>query len=157
MIHPELPVTRDATGRLTEILDATNGMPLESYVYVEIVPPLQDAAACKDLEESLGEVMGWVADLVTDHRRMILAIRELIAKLEFAGPALEGGEERATKVRGFLDWIAGGRFVLVGMRRYRLSEVDGDLEVQIVPGTGLGMWRDDARPVRNVVAAVVAR
>ena len=81
VIHPLLPVERDATGRLTSIHEGTNGVALESYVYAEIVPPLPDDAACRDLEASLREVMGWVADMVADHRRMILAIRELMANL----------------------------------------------------------------------------
>ncbi len=144
VIHPLLPVERDATGQLCAILEGTDGAPLESYVYAEIVPPMPDELACRDLEASLREVMVWVADMVADHRRMILAIRELMANLEFAAPLIEGGEERSNKIRSFLDWIVGGRFVLIGMRRYRLARVAEDLEVQSIPGTGLGMWRSDA-------------
>jgi glutamate dehydrogenase len=144
VIHPLLPVMRNESGELNKILDARNGTPVESYVYVEVLPALPNDAACEALAASLSEVMQWITELTEDHRRMILAIRELMANLEFAAPALEGGESRVAKVRDFLDWIAEGRFVLVGMRRYQLSEVDGKPEVCIVPSTGLGMWRDDS-------------
>ena len=118
-------------------------MQLESYVYIEIMPALADETACGELANALREVLSWVVDVTADHRRMILAIREVMANLEFAGPAIEGGEERAEKVRRFLDWVVDGRFVLVGMRRYRVSSGQGGLEVQSLPGTGLGMWRAD--------------
>ncbi|MBW2232906.1 MAG: NAD-glutamate dehydrogenase, partial [Deltaproteobacteria bacterium] len=144
VIHPLLPVERDAQGRLSDILETTNGISLESYVYVEIVPALRDEAACEELAASLRQVMGWISELTSDHRRMIMAIRELMANLEFASPAIEGGKERADKVRRFLDWIADGRFVFVGMRRYQLDEVEGEFQVRIEPETGLGMWRDDS-------------
>jgi glutamate dehydrogenase len=144
VIHPLLPVRRKADGHLSEIVEATNGTPLESYVYVEFVPALPDEAACEELAAGLRQVMGWISELTTDHRRMVLAIRELMANIEFASPAIDGGEERGAKVRRFLDWVADGRFVLVGMRRYQLSWVEGEPELGILPGTGLGMWRDDA-------------
>ncbi len=146
VIHPIVQIQRDDSGRLLDVAPAANGFASESYVYIEFVPPTDDRGQIAGLTRGVHEVMGWVNDVTEDHRRMIRQVRELNANLEFAGPALEGGVERAERVQSFLDFIIDGRFVFVGMRRYRVKGAAGDgdeLEVQIVPGTGLGMWRDD--------------
>jgi glutamate dehydrogenase len=143
LIHPILRVDRDAGGRLLHAEAGGNTEPRESYVYVEFMPRIDDGPRLAELERDVRQVMGWVCDVTSDHRRMIRALRELMANLEYAGPSLAGGPERAARIQRFLDWILDGRFVFVGMRRYGLRRVDGEPEAQIVPGTGLGMWRDD--------------
>ncbi|MDJ0787608.1 MAG: NAD-glutamate dehydrogenase [Myxococcota bacterium] len=141
-LHPIYAAERDAEGRLLRVSTPTDGEHRESYVYMEVAPALPESER-DAFVAALEQVVGWVRDVTDDHRRMIRAVRELVVNLEYAGPNLPGGVERAAKVRRFLDFLADGRFVFVGMRRYRLDEVDGELEAQIVPGTGLGMWRDD--------------
>jgi glutamate dehydrogenase len=111
VLHPLLRITRDAQGRLQGVEPSENGAPLESYVYVEAVPRVEDEDRLGELERTVLEVMGWVADVTEDHRRMIRAIRELMANLEYAGQSIEGGPKRAANVERFLDWIVEGRFV----------------------------------------------
>src|SRR5690606_789559 len=54
------------------------------------------------------------------------------------------GPERARRVRTFLDWLVDGHFVFLGLRRYTLRPLaEGGFEVQLVPGSGLGLFRDD--------------
>ncbi len=144
VIHPIMRIDRDAAGRLLDVAPGMNGDTRESYVYVEVGPPIDEPGSLEELDSQLREVMSWVADVTEDHRRMIRAVRELNANLEFAGPALDGGVARAERVQSFLDWIIEGRFLLVGTRRYRVTGEGDALEVQIVPDTGLGMWREDA-------------
>ncbi len=152
VLHPIMQVERDANGRLIDISAATNGTSRESYVYIEFAIATDDRGQLAVLTDAVHQVMAWVNAITQDHRRMIRAVRELSANLEFAGPALEGGRARTERVQNFLDFIIDGRFVFVGMRRYRVTGIEGmgqgaavpdALEVQIVPGTGLGMWRDD--------------
>jgi glutamate dehydrogenase len=143
VIHPILRVDRDAEGRLLHAEAAGNSEPRESYVYVEFVPRIDEGPRLAELERSVRQVMGWVRDVTSDHRRMIRALRELMANLEYAGTFIAGGPERAGRIQRFLDWVLDGRFVFVGMRRYRMRRLDGEPEAQIVPETGLGMWRDD--------------
>jgi glutamate dehydrogenase len=136
-------VERDAEGRLQRVEVGGNSEPRESYVYIEFVPRIAEGPRIAEIERGLRQVVEWVRDVSGDHRRMIRALRELLANLEFAGPFMAGGPERAGRIQRFLNWIIDGRFVFVGMRRYQLRRVDGEPEAQIVPGTGLGMWRDD--------------
>jgi glutamate dehydrogenase len=143
VLRPLLQITRDAEGHMQAVGPSQNGGPLESYVYVEVLPRIEDPSRLEELERTVREVMGWVRDITEDHRRMVRSIRELMANLEYAGPFIEGGPKRAANIERFLGWLVDGRFVLIGMRRYRVREAGGELEVQIDPGTGLGMWRDD--------------
>jgi glutamate dehydrogenase len=143
-LHPVVRVERDADHRLRSVGEAADAEDRESYVCIEFVPRLEDEASRAELEEQVRRVMGWVDDVSADHRRMVHAVRELSANLELAGPELQGGAERAARIQRFLDWLIEGRFVLIGLRRYRVDVEDDELVVQIVPGTGLGMWRDDA-------------
>jgi glutamate dehydrogenase len=141
-LHPILAVQRDADGRMVGLDEPADDEGRESYVYFEVAPQIE-TREIPTFEAALREVLGWVADTTRDHRSMIRAVRQLVVNLEFAGPSLEGGPERTAKVGRFLDFIAEGRFVFIGMRHYRVTSVDGEREVQSVPGTGLGMWRDD--------------
>jgi glutamate dehydrogenase len=143
VVHPILLVIRDDSGRMIDVQLRADGEPRESYVYIEFAPPIEAPDRLQEIENHVRQFLSWVADVTEDHRRMVRAVRELTANLEFAGPALDGGTERTTRVQSFLEWIVDGRFVLVGTRRYRATSVGDELEVQIVPGTGLGMWRDD--------------
>ncbi len=144
VIHPILTVTRDDDGLLTSVgVDGGDGSN-ESFLQVEISPAIEDPAHRSELEMIVRQTMEWVRDTTDDHRRMIRTLREVNAGLEYAAPFLTGGPERIGRIQRFLSWIADGRFVLIGMRRYRLSHSGGVREVQIEPGTGLGMWRDDA-------------
>ncbi len=143
-VHPVVRAERDDRHRLLGVDEPSGREGRESYLSIEFVPRLEDAAARDELEREARRVMGWVREVTDDHRRMIHAVRALAANLELAGPALEGGRERAARIQEFLEWLIDGRFVLVGMRRYRVDGAGDELEAQIVPGTGLGMWRDDA-------------
>ena len=143
VIHPVMQVRRDARGQLESLGTAHHGEPNESYVYVEFVPAFAQGRLA-EVEAAVREVMGSVADATADHRAMVRAVRELMARLERAGPSVEGGPERVARVLRFLDWIVAGRFVFVGTRRYGVERQDDGYEVCALAGTGLGMWRDDA-------------
>jgi glutamate dehydrogenase len=143
VIHPVMRVQRDAQGQLEGLSAALNGEPSESYVYVEFASGFESAHLA-EVETTIRKVMGWVADVTDDFRRMVRALREFMARLEYSLPFIEEGAERVARVQSFLDWIIGGRFVFVGMRRYRVQSVDDTYEACAVPGTGLGMWRKDA-------------
>jgi glutamate dehydrogenase len=143
VIHPIVAIERDDSGRMLDIRSGSNGELLESYVYIEFAPQIERKRRLEELDHDVRQVMVWVADITSDHRRMIRAVRELNANLEFAAPAMEGGAPRTERVQSFLEWIIDGRFILIGTRRYRVTYVDDEIEVQSIPGTGLGMWRDD--------------
>jgi glutamate dehydrogenase len=143
-LHPILGVRRDAAGRLIAI-DHAPDAPRESLLHVEVSPRLDEPARRTEVEERLRAAMEQVRAVTEDFARMVRAVRELEARVEFAGPLLEpDGPLRARRVRKFLDWLVEGHFLFMGLRRYALRALpDGDVEVQLVPGSGLGLFRDD--------------
>ncbi|MBS1105608.1 MAG: gdhA, partial [Deltaproteobacteria bacterium] len=145
LLHPILPVRRDVAGSLLGV-DATPAAPRESALYVEVSPRIDDPSQLAELETSLRDAMEKVRDVTEDHARMLAAIAELYAQVDHAGRTIPDGAERARRVRSFLEWLVADHFVLVGFRRYALRS-PGDaagFEVELVPGSGLGLFRDDA-------------
>jgi glutamate dehydrogenase len=143
-LHPILGVRRDARGRLLGIGDAPDA-PRESFLHVEVSPRCEEPARLAELEAALRAAMEQVRRVTEDFPRMVAALREIEARVEQAGPRLTpDGPERARRVRTFLDWLVDGHFVFMGYRRYRLREAaDGGFEVQLEPGSGLGLFRAD--------------
>ncbi len=142
-VHPVLPVGRSPDGVL-EVVSAGPEVRHESLIHAEVVPRVEDPDRQAELEADLRRVMETVRDVTDDHRRMVRVVRELGANIEFASRLLEGGLERASKICRFLDWLVEDRFVFVGIRRYGLKRIEGDVEVWLVPDAGLGLWRDDS-------------
>ncbi len=146
LLHPTLPVTRNTQGVLDSVASIAEAdvqrAILESFIYVEVFPRLDDARS-QELTTRLREVMHWVANVTADHARMIQAVREIEANVEFAGHADGVTADRVAKICRFLDWLVEDHFVLMGVRHYDVRTVDGALTVAIRRDSGLGMWRDD--------------
>jgi NAD-specific glutamate dehydrogenase len=145
-LHPVIGVQRDAGGVLLAVAEGA-GARRESLVIAEAVPGIEEPERQAALENELRSVLASVRDVTDDHRRMIRAVRELGANVEFVARHLDGGSERGARICRFLDWAIDGRFVFVGLRRYglrRLAPDDptgGELEAWLEPDSGLGLWR----------------
>jgi glutamate dehydrogenase len=144
-LHPILSVTRDGTGRLRGVAEAP-GAVRESQLYVEVSPRTEDAARLSGIEATLRAAMEKVRHVTDDFAPMLAVLRALESRVEADGPRLRpDGVERARRVRTFLDWLAGGHFIFMGLRRYAVRpQGDADWEIELVPGSGLGLFRDDA-------------
>ncbi|HSJ96232.1 MAG TPA: NAD-glutamate dehydrogenase domain-containing protein, partial [Myxococcota bacterium] len=143
-LHPILGVRRDAAGRLLAI-DARETT-RESMMHVEVSPRVEAPERLAEIEARLGQAMDQVRRVTEDFPRMVAALRALEAEVQRAGPLLAAdGPERARRVRTLLDWLVDGHFIFMGYRRYRLRPLgERGFEVQLVPGSGLGLFRDDA-------------
>jgi len=139
LFHPTLSVDRDEAGHLRSVGGADGTR--ESFIYVELYPRVSEEQI-PELEAELSQVMGWVANITDDHRRMIRAVREIGANIELSTHHIEGGEERVAKIGRFLDWLVEDQFVFMGTRRYHVRHVEGELEIELRPD-GLGMWRGE--------------
>jgi glutamate dehydrogenase len=159
LLHPILAAERGPDGALRSL----EGGSRESFIYVEFFPRLESPEERRAFEEELRTALATVADVTDDYRRLVRAVRELWVNVEYAGRFLEGGGERAGKVCRFLDWLLEDHFVLLGFRLYDLALRDGERELRLRTGSGLGMWRSDAtsrfvRPQRGAeVPAEVQR
>ncbi|HEX3930363.1 MAG TPA: NAD-glutamate dehydrogenase [Nocardioides sp.] len=148
VVHPQFDVTRDVTGRLESIacLDAGSAGPpegteRESWMHVEISRIGHDEdvdAIAADLQRVLRDVR----ESVEDWDRMRQQVTEIAAELASAPPS-SLSEAEVARGRAFLDWLADDHFTFLGYREYHLEREGADEFLRGVPGSGLGILRND--------------
>ncbi|MGL5824430.1 MAG: NAD-glutamate dehydrogenase domain-containing protein, partial [Nocardioides sp.] len=152
VIHPQFDVERDVAGDLRcvrapeassapAVSDGGTSWARESWMHVEIdrVSGTEDIA---DLEAALHRALRDVRDAVQDWPRLRTRLLDIVTDLRSSPPSgMPDGEiERATD---FLDWLADDHFVFLGYREYLLAGQRAALSLQAVPGSGLGILRND--------------
>lgn len=142
VIHPIVPVRRDASGRLVAFgPGAGPEAPRESMMQVEIAQ-IADSAGLAAMAAALKRAMADVRVAVTDWPKMRTRLAETEALLERTA-----GEE-AEVARAFLRWMAEDNFVLLGYRRLDIGE-DGIPRQR--PDANLGLLRDPSLAVFDVL------
>ncbi|MFF4653522.1 NAD-glutamate dehydrogenase [Streptomyces sp. NPDC001380] len=161
VIHPQMVVRRDITGRLLEVLDAdacsrgqasgTEWPPdaiVESWMHIEIDRET-DRDDLRQIEADLRRVLTDVREVVEDWTKMREAALRLAEELAEQPPA-GLPEQEVGEAWELLRWLAEDHFTFLGYREYDLVESegagDGGYEaLRAVPGTGLGILRPDPR------------
>ncbi|MGA8048420.1 MAG: NAD-glutamate dehydrogenase, partial [Dermatophilaceae bacterium] len=172
LLHPQLVVRRDASGRLQEVLDADEvhggthaesfGEQRESWLHVEI-DRTSDPAERQRIADRLRAVLGDVRVAVEDWGKMTRRCWDIAADLKEAPPpGIDQEEVRLTVT--FLEWLADNHFTFLGYRQYALERRSDGLgdQVRTTLGTGLGLLRSDPAADRMTVeltpqASAVAR
>ncbi|KJY21581.1 MULTISPECIES: NAD-glutamate dehydrogenase [Streptomyces] len=150
VIHPQVVVRRDVTGKLIEILgpDCDAHGPrtarphdslVESWIHVEIDRET-DRADLKQINADLLRVLSDVRESVEDWEKMRDAALRIAEGLPDEPTAPDLREYELEEARELLRWLADDHFTFLGYREYNL--VDGD-SLAAVPGTGLGILRSD--------------
>jgi len=164
VLHPVIPVRRDASGVLIAVGeppempngngngDATNGLGvadgtmLESLIHIEV--DRLEPQALEPLRDDLLRVLEDVARAVEDWR--IMAERALRLSGEVLHEHCPASVDDVSEASALLAWMAEDHFTFLGYREYDLVEVaargkatHNDLALREVPGTGLGILRQD--------------
>ncbi|WP_030300033.1 NAD-glutamate dehydrogenase [Streptomyces katrae] len=150
VIHPQVVVRRDVTGKLIEILgpDCDAHGPktarphdslVESWIHVEIDRET-DRADLKQINDDLKRVLSDVREAVEDWEKMRDAALRIADALPDEPVAPDLREYELEEARELLRWLSDDHFTFLGYREYNL--VDGD-SLAAVPGTGLGILRSD--------------
>ncbi|MFD7086070.1 NAD-glutamate dehydrogenase [Streptomyces sp. NPDC002181] len=150
VIHPQVVVRRDVTGKLIEILgpDCDAHGPktarphdslVESWIHVE-TDRETDRADLKQITDDLRRVLSDVRESVEDWEKMRDAALRIADELPNEPTAPDLREYEQEEARELLRWLADDHFTFLGYREYDL--VDGDA-LSAVPGTGLGILRSD--------------
>jgi glutamate dehydrogenase len=156
LVHPIVVVRRDEQGVLlqtrpeVEPHDAEQDDVVESWMRVEVnrIPE----------EWQLGDVRHEVARVLADVRAAVddwspMRTRALALADELAGARLPAPDTDVTDVVELLRWLAEDHFTFLGYREYRLVTSDeGQLTLNAVPGTGLGILRTDTNRPRLLSA-----
>ncbi|MEV6959601.1 NAD-glutamate dehydrogenase [Streptomyces sp. NPDC051207] len=145
VIHPQVVVRRDVTGKLIEVFatppsgELPHDAHTESWIHVEIDRET-DRADLKQITADLLRVLSDVREAVEDWEKM----RDAAVRLAGALPSepLPGdlAEPEVEEARELLRWLADDHFTFLGYREYQLREDDS---LAAVPGTGLGILRAD--------------
>ncbi|MDH6577190.1 NAD-glutamate dehydrogenase [Kitasatospora sp. MAP5-34] len=154
VIHPQLAVRRDITGKLLEILDidacsrnktATADWPadaiVESWMHIEIDRET-DREDLTAIETGLRRVLGDVREVVEDWTKMRDGALRLADELAEEPPA-HLHEQEVGEAWELMRWLADDHFTFLGYREYELAEHEGEEVLRAVPGTGLGVLRSD--------------
>ncbi|MFD7232229.1 NAD-glutamate dehydrogenase [Streptomyces sp. NPDC059881] len=146
VIHPQIVVRRDVTGKLIEVLcGEPNGAKLphdalvESWIHVEIDRET-DRSDLKQITSDLLSVLSDVREAVEDWEKMRDAALRIADELPGEPVADDLSEDEVGEARELLRWLSDDHFTFLGYREYNL--VDGDA-LAAVPGTGLGILRSD--------------
>ncbi|MCX4787073.1 NAD-glutamate dehydrogenase [Streptomyces sp. NBC_01221] len=166
VIHPQVVVRRDVTGKLIEVLAEGNGasaspqarknakgakggkkggtteLPhdalVESWIHVEIDRET-DRSDLQQIATDLLRVLSDVREAVEDWEKMRDAALRIADGLP-AEPLADLADEEVNEARELLRWLAADHFTFLGYREYELKNTDA---LAAVPGTGLGILRSD--------------
>ncbi|GAA2254764.1 NAD-glutamate dehydrogenase [Streptomyces ruber] len=146
VIHPQVVVRRDVTGRLIEVLTtpaAAAELPhdahVESWIHVEIDRET-DREDLKQITADLLRVLSDVREAVEDWEKMRDAAVRIADELPAEPVAGDLRREEIEEARELLRWLAEDHFTFLGYREYRLRDDDS---LAAVAGTGLGILRAD--------------
>jgi len=140
MIRPIVQVRRDADGNLEELVEA-GGIP-ESTIHVE-VDRQTDPQALSELYDDLVRVLGDVDAAVTDWPKMLEETRAIIEDFQRHPPPVD--REELSETIDLLEWMR-ENFTFLGYREYEIAEEDGEEVLRAVPGSGLGILRQEGGP-----------
>ncbi|MEU1406495.1 NAD-glutamate dehydrogenase [Streptomyces sp. NPDC005728] len=145
VIHPQIVVRRDLTGRLIEVLptapsgDLPHDAHIESWIHVE-TDRETDRADLKQITADLLRVLSDVREAVEDWEKMRDAAVRIADGLESEPRPGDLPTPEVEEARELLRWLSADHFTFLGFREYQLRDDD---TLAAVPGTGLGILRAD--------------
>ncbi len=138
-----LKVLRDEENQIKTILPIGEITPKalsEAPIYIEIDRQV-DPEVMETLRLNIESVLADVRVSVIDWRKMINRVEEALMELEQSPPPLDPAEIAESK--DFLRWLIGNHFTFLGCRDYRLIGNETNRALQAIPGSGLGVLRDE--------------
>ncbi|MGW5861784.1 NAD-glutamate dehydrogenase [Streptomyces sp. NPDC055239] len=144
VIHPQVVVRRDLTGKLLEVLtdpgtERPHDAVTESWIHVE-TDRETDRADLKQITADLLRILSDVRETVEDWEKMRDAALRIADELPTEPTANDLLDQEVGEARELLRWLADNHFTFLGFREYNLTDDDS---LAAVPGTGLGILRAD--------------
>ena len=147
IIHPVIRVARDADGKLTGLYDKkTKRGSAESMIQFQIDRRTSKAA----LQEIEGRLLAAYRDVhraVGDWKAMEASAQEAEALLPEWARTID--DDWLEESRAFMHWLLDEHFIFLGVRDYRVVRGRKGYELQLVPGSGLGILREEADTVTS--------
>ncbi|MCW5774792.1 MAG: NAD-glutamate dehydrogenase, partial [Rhodospirillaceae bacterium] len=111
---------------------------------IEIDPSLESDRLA-DLAKGLEAVLADVRAAVEDWKPILARSNAIFRELSDRPPGLPAYE--IDEAKDFLKWLVDDNFTLLGYREYALAGSGESARFAVVPGSGLGILRDDAKKV----------
>ena len=151
VVHPQMTVGRDLSGRLIDVDPEAGGdglLPIdESWMHIEI-DRQSDPERVKEITSRLEAVLGDVRQVDEDAAKMSDRVARVADELSAHPDRLAAGGVDPREVGesvDFLRWIENRHFTFMGYREYSLvTDENGDDSLRPEPGTGLGLLRMDS-------------
>jgi len=112
----------------------------ESWMHVQ-VDEQSDHAVLEEVRVRLAEVLADVRAAVEDWAPMQARLVETLDALAESPPPLPADE--LEEGRAFLQWLEANHFTFLGFREYIFPHGGSKERLNVVPGSGLGILRDD--------------
>ncbi|HEX7000486.1 MAG TPA: NAD-glutamate dehydrogenase, partial [Trueperaceae bacterium] len=153
-LHPILDVVRDENGEVVD-LGAETGGRAEAFemFFVERV----EGAEARLLQSRLKHVLTDVYRATRDYKAMLeqsARAAEYLLSLSQAGTKPDASitvdevtsdlSEELDEYAAFVQWLEDENYVYLGYREYQLVELDGETNLQVVEGSGLGILADES-------------
>jgi len=148
VIHPVVPVTRDAAGQATALGD---GGGRESFMHVEI-DAQGDQTQLDAIRAGIEGVLADVRVCVADWRPMLARVREVIDGFDTKAPPRPEPEIKTT--RDFLSWLAADNFTFLGYREYIYQGEGAGFRSVVAEDRGLGLARNPDFVVFDVLRRI---
>ncbi|MFF2525958.1 NAD-glutamate dehydrogenase [Streptomyces liangshanensis] len=147
VIHPQVVVRRDVTGKLIEVLpdgpaagaERPHDAVTESWIHVEIDRE-SDRDDLLQMTSDLRRILSDVRETVEDWDKMREAALRIAEELPGEPTADDLRVQEVDEARELLRWLAADHFTFLGYREYQLTDTDS---LSAVAGTGLGILRSD--------------
>lgn len=156
IIHPVIRVSRDKGGNITALLPADTpkqeGVLQESVMHLQI-SHIADETARRELQKDLLNVLKMVRLAVEDWKKMVAKVNDTIEEITHSDYLIAVAAKRSTshppeaddmdEVAEFLRWLKSDNFVILGYVEYNFLDTSGKEQIQVVPGSELGILRAD--------------
>lgn len=136
-------VLRDAENRIVKILPPGLNDPEavgEAPIYIEIDRQI-DPLIMEALKDNILRILSDVRASVNDWRKMLERAEQSLLELEQNPPPLDPADIAESK--DFLRWLINNHFTFLGCRDFKLIGNETNRALQVIPGSGLGVLRDD--------------
>lgn len=138
-----LKLKRDNKHKVTAILQlgvAEDDSFSEAPIYIEI-DRLSVESDMNELKADIERVLADVRASVVDWRKMLARVEDCLREMDNSPDTLNSAE--VTESRDFLRWLINNNFTFLGARDYKLIGDGTSRALQVVPGSGLGVLREE--------------
>lgn len=137
-------VRRDQHHRIIDVNPANldnHSVSTEAPIFIEI-DRIIDKKVMEGLTSDIAAALCDVRVAVADWRKMVERLETCLTELESNPPHLDPAE--LAESRDFMRWLINNNFTFLGARDYKLIGNGANRALQIIPGSGLGVLRDES-------------